>query len=74
MVPGEKEAATSESLERIQELLARKERAQEKLAIANRTLFEAKENRDNLLLSIYAIDHQVELLQDGQLPMFGDDE
>jgi len=74
MVQRTKEAATSESLERIQELQARKERAQEKLAIANRALFEAKENRDTILLSIYAIDHQIEMLEEGQIPMFGEDE
>lgn len=65
---------SNESLERIQELQARKERLQEKLAVANRALFEAKENRDTILLSIYAIDHQVELLEEGQIPMFGEDE
>jgi len=74
MVQTEKRPAASENLERIQELQARKERAQEKLAIANRALFEAKENRDTILLSIYAIDHKIELLEEGQLPMFGEDE
>lgn len=67
-------ATASESIERIQELQARKERLQEKLAAANRALFEAKENRDTILLSIYAIDHQIELLEEGQMPFKWEEE
>jgi len=74
MVQTEKGPAASESIERIQELQARKERLQEKLAAANRALFEAKENRDTILLSIYAIDHQIELLEEGQMPFKWEEE
>ncbi len=73
MVPRTEAAATAENLARIEELKARRDRTQEQLTLANEKLFKAKEVRDTILLALYAIDHQIELLGEGQLPMFGDE-
>lgn len=67
-----RESTSGEIVARIQELKGRQERISEQLAKANRVLFEAKEARDTLLLAMYAVEHQIELLEEGQLPMFGD--
>lgn len=63
----------TENLMRIQDLKARRERTQEQLKKANTDLFMAKETRDTILLALYAIDNQIDLLEEGQIPMFGDD-
>lgn len=59
---------------RINELQAKRDRIQEGLPRANAALFQAKENRDNLLLALCGIDHQIEQLQQGQLPLDIDDD
>lgn len=59
---------------RINELQAKRDRIQEGLPRANAALFQAKENRDNLLLALCGIDHQLDLLQQGQLPLDIDDD
>lgn len=63
----------TENLMRIQDLKARRDRTQEQLKKANTDLFMAKETRDTILLALYAIDNQIDLLEEGQIPMFGDD-
>lgn len=63
----------TENLIRIQDLKARRERTQEQLKKANTDLFMAKETRDTILLALYAIDNQIDLLEEGQIPMFGDE-
>lgn len=63
----------TDNLIRIQDLKARRERTQEQLKKANTDLFMAKETRDTILLALYAIDNQIDLLEEGQIPMFGDD-
>lgn len=73
VLQGSQTTTSSESIARIQELRGRQDRTREQLAKANRVLFEAKETRDTLLLAMYALDHQIELLEQGQLPMFGDE-
>lgn len=72
MVSREEKTPTGEQLARIEELKGRRDRTQEQLRKAEKALFDAKESRDTLLLALYAIDHQIELLEEGQLPLFGD--
>lgn len=72
MVPRTTQATTAENLARVEELKARRERTQELLKKANDKLFTAKEDRDTILLALYAIDNQIDLLEEGQIPMFGD--
>lgn len=67
-----RESTSGEIVARIEELKGRRDRAQEQLRKAEKALFDAKESRDTLLLALYAIDHQIELLEEGQLPLFGD--
>lgn len=66
------ETSSGEIVARIQELKGRQDRIREQLNKANKVLLEAKESRDTLLLAMYAVDHQIDLLEQGQLPMFGD--
>lgn len=63
-----------EVIAKVQELEAKRDRIQEGLPRANAALFQAKENRDNLLLALCGIDHQIEQLQQGQLPLDIDDD
>lgn len=72
MVQGKEETSSLENVARIQELRGRQDRIREQLNKANKVLFDAKEARDTLLLAMYAVDHQIEQLEQGQLPMFGD--
>lgn len=72
MVPRTTQATTAENLVRIEELKARRDRTQDLLKKANDKLFLAKEDRDTILLALYAIDNQIDLLEEGQIPMFGD--
>lgn len=72
MVSRDKGFTEIEKAARIEGLKARKERTQEALQKAGRVLFQAKEERDNLLLALYALDHQIELLAEGQIPLFGE--
>lgn len=72
LVSGEKTATYSESLARIEELKGRRDRIQEQLRKANADLLKAKDLRDTHLLALYAVDHQIELLEEGQLPLFGE--
>lgn len=74
MVQTEKRLASSENLERIQELKARRDRIQERLIEAGAILFKAKEERDDLLLALYGVDHQIELLEEGQMPFEWEEE
>ena len=74
MVQTEKRLAASENLERIQELKARRDRIQERLIEAGAILFKAKEERDDLLLALYGVDHQIELLEEGQMPFEWEEE
>lgn len=74
MVQREKEAPSGEHLARIEGLKARRDRAQEQLRKAEQVLLEAKDSRDTLLLALYAIDHQIDLLEEGQIPLFGEDD
>lgn len=74
MVQTEKRLAASENLERIQELTARRDRIQERLIEAGAALFKAKEERDDLLLALYGVDHQIELLEEGQMPFEWEEE
>lgn len=74
MVQTEKRLASSENLERIQELTARRDRIQERLIEAGAILFKAKEERDDLLLALYGVDHQIELLEEGQMPFEWEEE
>lgn len=74
MVQTEKRLASSENLERIQELKARRDRIQERLIEAGAALFKAKEERDDLLLALYGVDHQIELLEEGQMPFEWEEE
>jgi len=74
LVQGEETATYSESLARIQELKGRRDRIQEQLTKANQALLQAKDARDNLLLAMYGIDHQIDLLEEGQIPLFGEDD
>ncbi len=67
------ETTSGENVARIQELKGRQDRIREQLNKANKTLFDAKEARDTLLLAMYAVDRQIEDLEQGQLPMFGDE-
>jgi len=64
--------ASSEAIARIEELKGRRDRIQEQLRKANSELLKAKDLRDTHLLALYAVDHQIELLEEGQLPLFGE--
>ena len=74
MVQRDPKTTAAETLARIQDLKARRDRTQEQLTKAGRKLFEAKEERDTILMALYGLDHSIELLEQGQLPMFGDEE
>lgn len=73
MVQATQGITSSESIARIEELKGRRDRIQEQLRKANADLLKAKDLRDTHLLALYAVDHQIELLEEGQLPLFGED-
>lgn len=72
MVSGTETVTPAEALARIEGLKARRDRTREQLNKANEELFLAKEKRDTILLALYGIDNQIDLLEEGQIPMFGE--
>ena len=52
-----------ENTARIQDLKARRDRTQEQLTKAGQRLFQAKEERDTILMALYGLDHKIELLE-----------
>lgn len=80
MVPREKKPPAFEIVDpddrlgQIQGLKARRDRVREQLKRADDALDKVKEERSTIMLALQTIEYRIEVLEDGQLALWNDDE